>query len=145
EIHVDGHAVQGDVRLFFFHYDCRVNGELRVSVRGGQAGFFTDDELRNSAGVLFRAEEATPTPHPRLDPSPRVSDKRRFTAEDLDHLVAGRARACFGPGFERADTHTRTPTIQDGPMRLVDEVTCFDPAGGPWKRGFLRARLALSP
>jgi 3-oxoacyl-(acyl-carrier-protein) synthase/3-hydroxymyristoyl/3-hydroxydecanoyl-(acyl carrier protein) dehydratase len=145
EIHVDGHAAQGDVRLFFFHYDCRVNGELRMSVRGGQAGFFTDEELRGSAGVLFRAEEATPTPDPRLDPSPRVSDKRRFTAEDLDHLVAGRARACFGPGFERADTHTRTPTIQGGRMRLVDEVTCFDPAGGPWKRGFLRARLALSP
>ena len=24
DIHVDGHANQGDVRLFFFHYDCRV-------------------------------------------------------------------------------------------------------------------------
>ena len=22
DIHVDGHANQGDVRLFFFHYDC---------------------------------------------------------------------------------------------------------------------------
>ena len=22
DIHVDGHAAQGDVRLFFFHYDC---------------------------------------------------------------------------------------------------------------------------
>jgi 3-oxoacyl-(acyl-carrier-protein) synthase/3-hydroxymyristoyl/3-hydroxydecanoyl-(acyl carrier protein) dehydratase len=145
EIHVDGHAVQGDVRLFFFHYDCRVNGELRVSVRGGQAGFFTDEELRNSAGVLFRAEEATPTPNPRLDAPPRVSDKRRFTPEELDDLVAGRARACFGPGFERADTHTRTPTIQGGRMRLLDEVTSFDPTGGPWKRGYLRARLALAP
>jgi 3-oxoacyl-(acyl-carrier-protein) synthase/3-hydroxymyristoyl/3-hydroxydecanoyl-(acyl carrier protein) dehydratase len=145
EIHVDGHATQGDVRLFFFHYDCRVNGELRVSVRGGQAGFFTDEELRNSAGVLFRAEESTPTPNPRLDPPPRVSEKRHFTDEELDHLVSGRARACFGPGFERADTHTRTPTIQGGRMRLLDEVTDFDPTGGPWKRGYLRARLALSP
>jgi 3-oxoacyl-(acyl-carrier-protein) synthase/3-hydroxymyristoyl/3-hydroxydecanoyl-(acyl carrier protein) dehydratase len=145
EIHVDGHAAQGDVRLFFFHYDCRVNGELRVSVRGGQAGFFTDEELAGSAGVLFRAEEAKPTPDPRLDPPPCVTHKRAFTAEDLDAFVAGDARRCFGPGFERAATHTRTPTIQGGRMRLVDEVTVFDPTGGPWGRGYLRARLALAP
>ena len=45
EIHVDGHARQGAVRLFFFHYDCHVDGVLRIQVRGGQAGFFTDAEL----------------------------------------------------------------------------------------------------
>jgi hypothetical protein len=55
EIHVDSHAQQGDVRLFFFHYDCRVNGELRLSVRHGQAGFFTDRELANSGGILWDA------------------------------------------------------------------------------------------
>ncbi|MGH2898212.1 MAG: hypothetical protein ACRDMZ_06020, partial [Solirubrobacteraceae bacterium] len=32
---------------------------------------------------------------------------------------------------------------QGGSMRLVDEVTHFDPEGGPWRRGYLRARLAL--
>jgi PfaB family protein len=142
---VDGHAAQGDVRLFFFHYDCRVNGELRVSVRGGQAGFFTDEELASSAGVLFRAEDVTPTAAPRLGPPVVVSGKRRFSAAELDAFVAGRARLCFGPGFERADTHTRTPTLQGGRMRLLDEVTDFDPGGGAWKRGYLRARLSLSP
>ena len=53
DIHVDGHATQGDVRLFFFHYDCKVRGETRLTVRNGQAGFFTDEELANSAGVLW--------------------------------------------------------------------------------------------
>ncbi len=28
DIHVDGHAKQGDIRLFFFHYDCRINGDV---------------------------------------------------------------------------------------------------------------------
>ena len=37
EIQVDGHAQQDEVRLFFFHYDCRVDGTTRLSVRGGQA------------------------------------------------------------------------------------------------------------
>jgi acyl transferase domain-containing protein/3-hydroxymyristoyl/3-hydroxydecanoyl-(acyl carrier protein) dehydratase len=147
EIHVDGHAIQGDVRLFFFHYDCRVNGALRVTVRGGQAGFFTDEELAASAGILWSAEEAEPTPveHARLDP-PRVRcTKRRFTAADIDALGDGRGHLCFGPGFERLASHTLTPDLQGGRMRLLDEVTDFDPEGGPWGRGYLRARLALSP
>ena len=55
QIHVDGHAQAGSVRLFFFHYDCLINGELRLSVRHGQAGFFTDEELRSSGGLLWNA------------------------------------------------------------------------------------------
>jgi 3-hydroxymyristoyl/3-hydroxydecanoyl-(acyl carrier protein) dehydratase len=145
EIHVDGHATQGEIRLFFFHYDCRVNGELRVTVRNGQAGFFTSEELRNSAGVLWSAEEARPREGARLDPPAARCTRDRFSAADLDHFVAGRVRRCFGEAFARADTHTRTPTIQGGRMRLIDEVTAFDPEGGPWGRGYLKARLALRP
>ena len=51
DIHVDGHASQGDVRLFFFHYDCWVNGELRLRVRNGQAEFFTESPPADSGGV----------------------------------------------------------------------------------------------
>jgi 3-hydroxymyristoyl/3-hydroxydecanoyl-(acyl carrier protein) dehydratase len=147
EIHVDGHANQGDVRLFFFHYDCWVNGELRVTVRNGQAGFFTDEELRNSAGVLWSAEEAKPTPpeKARLATPPVRCTKERFSAEDISAFIAGDGYTCFGPGFERLATHTMTPTIQGGKMRLFDEVTHFDPSGGPWSRGYLRAHLALKP
>src|SRR3990167_4271032 len=62
DIHVDGHATQGDVRLFFFHYDCHVDGKPRLSVRNGQAGFFTDEELANSAGVLWGPPPEKPAP-----------------------------------------------------------------------------------
>ncbi len=145
EISIDGHAKDGDVRLFFFHYDCRVDGELRISVRGGQAGFFTDEELAASAGILWRPEAATPTKDGRVDPPAVLSKKRRFTSEDLAAFARGDAYACFGEGFARAASHTRTPAIQGGRMRLVDEVTSFDPAGGPWGRGYLAARLAITP
>ncbi|MDE0881979.1 MAG: beta-ketoacyl synthase N-terminal-like domain-containing protein, partial [Myxococcota bacterium] len=57
DIHMDGHATQGDVRLMFFHYDCRINGEIRLRVRQGQAGFFTDQELAESDGCLWRPED----------------------------------------------------------------------------------------
>lgn len=145
EILVDGHAEQQGVRLFFFHYNCWVNGELRMSVRSGQAGFFTNEELANSAGVLWSAETATPKADARLDAALTLSTRRAFSADDVTALIEGRLADCYGPGFERADAHTRTPTIAGGGMRLLDEVTHFDPTGGPWNRGYLRATLGLTP
>src|SRR5262249_43805963 len=131
------------VRLFFFHYDCWVNGELRVTVRHGQAGFFTDAELAASEGVLWSAEQAQPTPGARVDPPLVPCTPHAVTAADPRGFTAGRADACFGPGFERLAAHVLPPAIQGGRMRLIDEVTHFDVAGGPWRRGYLRARLSL--
>ena len=51
DIHIDGHANQGDVRLMFFHYDCRTAGQPSLSVRNGQAGFFTRKEQIGRAHV----------------------------------------------------------------------------------------------
>ena len=56
-IHLDGHAAQGAVRLMFFHYDCTNGDRLQLTVRKGQAGFFTDAELAASAGCLWSPEE----------------------------------------------------------------------------------------
>ena len=139
EIHVDGHASQDDVRLFFFHYQCRVAGKPRISVRGGQAGFFSDQELADSAGILWSADAFEPKADPQLDPPDVVCNKSSFTGEEIAAFAAGRAFACFGDGFEHSLTHTATPAIQDGDMLFLDEIPVFDPSGGPWGRGYLRA------
>ena len=50
EIHVDGHARQDDVRLFFFHYECLVDGQPRIRVKGGQNEiFFNKKHNRNNS------------------------------------------------------------------------------------------------
>lgn len=145
DIHVDGHARMGEVGLFFFHYDCRIGDRLVLSVRNGQAGFFTDRELANSGGVLWRAEDDRPKDDARLDPLPCPSRHRAFTSEQLDLWTSGRAFACFGQGFELAGSHQRTPALPQGRMRLIDAVTAFDPQGGPWGRGYLRAESHVPP
>lgn len=145
DIHVDGHARMGEVGLFFFHYDCRIGDRLVLSVRNGQAGFFTYHELANSGGVLWQAEDDRPKHDARLDPLPCPSRYRAFTSEQLDLWAAGRAFACFGEGFELAASHQRTPTIPLGRMRLIDAVTAFEPQGGPWGRGYLRAESDVPP
>lgn len=139
DIYVDGHAKTGDVRLFFFHYDCYIGDRLLISVRNGQAGFFTDDELAGSGGVLWDAEEDEPDPDAVLDPMPQISRKSSFTAEELGAWVDGDAFACFGEGFEMTCPHTRTPSIPGGQLSLIDHVPVWDPTGGPWGRGYLRA------
>ncbi|MDY6811432.1 MAG: hypothetical protein SW127_20885, partial [Actinomycetota bacterium] len=143
EIHIDGHAKTGETRLFFFHYDCYIGDRLMISVRNGQAGFFSDDELAESDGVLWDAASDSPRDGARRDEPPCVTTKRSFGRADLDAFIDGHAFTCFGPGFERAAAHTRTPATPGGRLRLLDEVAEFDPEGGPWGRGYLRATAAV--
>jgi len=138
DIHVDGHAQQGEIRLFFFHYDCRIGDDVRLSVREGQAGFFTDAELADSAGVLWDAA-SNPPPAAQVDAPLVAVEKRAYDEAQLSAFAAGRIRECFGDTHALADTHVETPRIADGEMLLMGAVAELDPAGGPWKRGYLRA------
>ncbi len=145
EIELDGHAAQGDVRLMFFHYDCW-NGERRqLSVRAGQAGFFTDAELAGSAGCLWSPELQEVVANPRLDAPAVASVPARLERHHLEALTANDGYGCFGAGFEYLQTHTRTPGLQGGRMLLLDRVTEVDSIGGPWGRGYLRAELDIDP
>jgi acyl transferase domain-containing protein/3-hydroxymyristoyl/3-hydroxydecanoyl-(acyl carrier protein) dehydratase len=145
EIHIDSHARMGDVRLFFFHYDCFVDGRLRMSVRNGQAGFFTEEELARSEGVLWNPATADFDRAARLDP-PRVAcTKHSLSRRELEAFAAGDAYGCFGPGIELAGPHTRTPAIPGGKLLLLDWVTALDHRGGPCGRGYLRAEAEIVP
>lgn len=147
DIHVDGFATHGDTRIFFFHSDCRAggpDGPLLLSVRGGQAGFFSDEELDRSGGVLFDPRTAPPPSALPWALPPRPSKKRSFSGPELQAWVRGDAYACFGEGFDAARTHVATPRIAAGRLLLVDRVTAFEPSGGPWGRGYLSAELDLS-
>lgn len=145
EIHVDGHAEADGVRLAFFHYDCYVDGELRLSVREGQAGFFTPAELAGSGGVRWDPAEHAPGDGLPLDPPAVRCASTRFGADRVRALAQGRPADCFGPGWEATAAHVRSPGLDEGRLLLLDEVTAFDPAGGPWGRGYLRAETSLSP
>ena len=143
QIVIDGHARQGDVRLFFFHYDCWVNGELRLTVRDGQAGFFTDEELRNTSGAIIDQTDATPTPatHCTKLPVPNVASS--YSDSQLEAFYLGDMVRCFGSQHKLVGTHVRTPTITSPPQRLLDEVTELDFHGGRNGRGYLKARATV--
>jgi 3-oxoacyl-(acyl-carrier-protein) synthase/3-hydroxymyristoyl/3-hydroxydecanoyl-(acyl carrier protein) dehydratase len=145
DIHVDSHARQGEVRLFFFHYDCTCDGRAALTVRQGQAGFFTAEELNESAGVLWTPADQAIRGDARLDPPAVACTRRQLSAAQVRAFSEGDLHACFGPGFEAGQAHVRTPAIQNGKMLLVERVLDFDPSGGPWQRGYLRAVTPIRP
>ncbi|MFJ8924093.1 beta-ketoacyl synthase N-terminal-like domain-containing protein [Streptomyces sp. NPDC102415] len=145
EIHIDRHAQHDGVRLFFFHYDCYVGDELRLSVREGQAGFFTEAELDGTDGVRWDPAVRPPSQDLPYDPPAVHGAPSSFTAEQVRAFAAGRPADCFGPGWDITRSHVRSPRPDDGRLLLLREVTAFEPAGGPWGRGYLRAETPLSP
>jgi len=145
EIDVDGHTQDGDLRLFFFHYDCTINDYLRLKVRHGQAGFFTEEELRQTKGVIWDAKTAEYRKDVKLDPPVVSPDKSNYSKQEIKIFSDGDLYRCFGQGFELAATHNKTPKIATDNMLLFDVIEQFDIHGGPWQRGYCRASLAISP
>jgi acyl transferase domain-containing protein/3-hydroxymyristoyl/3-hydroxydecanoyl-(acyl carrier protein) dehydratase len=145
EIRVTGHVVHGPVRLFFFEYDCYASGALLLTVRGGQAGFFNDDELADTGGVLWDASAASPPADAPADPPAVRCTRSAFDSDAIGAFGQGRPDACFGPGWEETRAHVRTPRIGSGRLRLLGDIPVFDPSGGPWGRGYLRAETVISP
>jgi acyl transferase domain-containing protein/3-hydroxymyristoyl/3-hydroxydecanoyl-(acyl carrier protein) dehydratase len=144
QIHIYQHAEHDGVRIFFFRYDCYVGDELRISVREGQAGFFTADELASADGVPWdparlRAEDSPPDP-----PAVPVVG-RQFGPEQVRAFAEGRPADCFGEWWAATAAHVRTPRIGAGRMLRFDTVTALDPAGGPLDRGYLRAEATVTP
>ncbi len=145
DIHVDGHATHGDVRLFFFHYDCHAGDRPQLTVRQGQAGFFTDAELANSDGCLWRPEDQEIVAEPRLDP-PLCETGRSFTAAQVRAFAEGRPGTASAPASSAArDPHPHAADPGRADAASSTRSTSFDPRGGPWGRGYLRATTPISP
>lgn len=144
DIHVDGYAKSGETTLFFFHYDCHIDGKLRISVRNGQAGFFTTQELAESKGVIWDPATAGYAGAP-LPEFTNATRRQAFGPTEIEAYTRGDMVTCFGPELDWTQTHTRTPRSQDGDQNFIKDVTVFDLHGGPAGRGYLRAETQVTP
>ena len=144
QIEITQHATFAGVRMFFFQYDCTAGGRRAFSVRQGQAGFFTDEELANGKGVTWDAD-TSPPPTQVIAPieTGRASRKRSFSPDEVSAFRCGDALACFGEGFEFCAAHSFPAHLPDGRLAFFDRVDVFDPVGGPWKRGYLKAHARV--
>ncbi|MCG8404127.1 MAG: hypothetical protein MI923_02905 [Phycisphaerales bacterium] len=146
EIEVERFVRQGETYLFFFQFDGKINDELVLTMRNGCAGFFTDEEIENSGGIILTAEENAPAVG-RRDASwqelvPMTVES--FDEEQVAALRKGNLTGCFGSQFEGLGL--KDPLrLPDGRMKLFDRVLEMDPQGGRFGLGMIRAEADIHP
>jgi acyl transferase domain-containing protein/3-hydroxymyristoyl/3-hydroxydecanoyl-(acyl carrier protein) dehydratase len=146
EIHIDSFAKNGDQLLFFFHYDCFVDGRKVLIMRGGCAGFFTDEELAVGKGVVHtdtdRAEIANAK---KKYFQPLINGVNRiYEYNDMLKLINGDIAGCFGPQYDQGGLN---PSLKFSSQKflMIERVTRIDPTGGPWGLGVLEGEKRLEP
>ncbi len=146
DIRINSFARTGGTLLFFFEYDCYVKGKRILEMRGGCAGFFTDEELDAGRGIIRTEQEIEE--RSRIRPqsfAPLLSCERSsFERRDLVALAGGDKAACFGPAH---DPKGRNPWLHFSTeaMLMLDRVVSVDPGGGPWGLGLVIAEKDLVP
>jgi acyl transferase domain-containing protein/3-hydroxymyristoyl/3-hydroxydecanoyl-(acyl carrier protein) dehydratase len=137
---------QGDTHLFRFQFDATVHGVPLLSMRDGCAGFFTAQELAAGKGVVPTPLDLAPRAGVRPDDWIELASLRveSYTASQLDALRRGDLGAAFGRQFAALDLHDPV-RLPGGRMTLVQRVPLFDPAGGRYGLGFIRAEADIDP
>ena len=97
----------------------RWTANLASACVGGQAGFFTDQELAESGGIIWDPMKEQPAADTPLDPAPIPMAARSFTAEQVRAFADGRPDICFGDGFQLTRTHTATPRDPQRPTDIL--------------------------
>lgn len=146
EIHIDSFAKNGDTTLFFFHYDCFVGDKKVLIMRGGCAGFFTDEELADGKGVILTEDEKAERAKIQAQSfAPLIhNDCTAYEYEDMLKLVHGDVPACFGASYDQG---MQNPTLKFSSEKflMIERVTKIDRQGGPWGLGLLEAEKRLEP
>ena len=146
EIHIDKFLRQGETYLFFFRFEGTIDGQRMISMTDGCAGFFTEQEIADSGGIVLTKEDRKPTPGKRCSDWRELLPMRResYDERQLDALRAGDLAGCFGELFEDLNLKN-PPCLPDGRMRLVHRVVDLDPSGGRYGLGVIRAEADVHP
>ncbi|MBT3386356.1 MAG: beta-ketoacyl synthase [Desulfobacula sp.] len=143
-IEIDRFLKQGDVYLFFFHYKGYINNQLLISMRDGCAGFFTEQEVDNSGGIILKADALKKIlSHGKFSSLVPVK-KESFSDEKIEALRKGDLGKAFGKQFNKVKLgkHLKLPGKR---MHLVDRVLKFDPFGGRFGLGTIIAQADIHP
>ncbi|NQZ82067.1 MAG: 3-hydroxyacyl-[acyl-carrier-protein] dehydratase FabA [Colwellia sp.] len=146
EITIDSYARNGDQLLFFFHYDCYVNGKVVLEMRNGCAGFFTDEELADGKGVIHNDADKTQLAEAKKSTfKPLIENKQtEYTYQDMMKLVDGDIAGCFGIEYNQGG---RNPSLKFSSEKflMIERITKIDPQGGHWGLGLLEGQKDLEP
>ncbi|MES0445553.1 MAG: beta-ketoacyl synthase N-terminal-like domain-containing protein [Desulfobacterales bacterium] len=146
EIEIDHFVRQGDTFLFFFRFEGFIGNTPLISMYNGCAGFFTEEEVRNSGGIILTEEDTRRLPGKKtsdwVDLVPLYADS--YDDKGVEALRHGDLTKCFGPLFEGIEL-SESLKLPGGRMKLINRVPVIDPEGGRYGLGLIRAEADIHP
>ena len=139
DIQVDSFAKRPDgkgLSMFFFRYNCYVNGKLLIEMRNGCAGFFSDEELAAGKGIVYtkavmdkraKIKKKSVTPF-LIEPARKTS----YSQQDMIGLVNCRWGDVVGPTAREINYK-----LVARKMLMIDQVTHIIPDGGAHGLGLI--------
>ncbi len=146
EIEIDHFSRQGETYLFFFKFEGYIGDSHLISMYNGCAGFFTEEEVRNSGGILFTEEDTRSLPGKKpLDWKNLVPlSTESYDDAAVEALRHGELSKCFGPFFDGIDL-PESLRLPGGRMKLIHRILLMDPEGGRYGLGQIRAEADIHP
>jgi PfaB family protein len=146
KIEIEKFIRQGDTYLFFFHFEGFINNSHLISMSNGCAGFFTEEEIRNSGGIVLDDEDARPLKGKRPDD---WVDLVPISPESYDEDAVGALRSgnlanCFGELFRGIEL-AESLRLPGGRMKLINRIHRLDPGAGRYGLGLIRAEADIQP
>jgi len=146
EIEIEKFIRQGDTYLFLFHFKGTIGNTLLITMTNGCAGFFTEQEVKNSGGIILTEEER------RRAAGKKPPDWQEFVPlcqasyddTSVQALRTGNLSACFGDAFTGI-TLPNELSLPDGRMKLIDRIVNLDPSGGRFGLGLIQSEADIHP
>ena len=137
---------QGDTYLFLFSFEGFIGNSRLISMSDGCAGFFTEDEIQKSSGIIASEEESQPVTGIIPDDWTQLVPVQTESYDDeaVDELRAGNLAGCFGESFGDL---TLAPALRlpGGRMKLIERIQRIDPRAGRYGLGLIRAEADIHP
>ncbi len=148
EIAIDKFVRQGETYLFFFRFEGYIGSKHLITMTDGCAGFFTEEEIANSGGIILKREESEPSPgmvSADYRPLASFSDcPESYDEEKVDALRRGDLEKCFGERFRDMEL-AESLRLPSGRMKLLHRVLTLDSKGGRYGLGLIRAEADIRP
>ena len=144
EINIDKFVRQGETFLFFFRFEGFIGDSHLITMTDGCAGFFTNEEVKNSGGIILTEEEKLPEKGKRIKDWQDLVPSMVKSLDDnaVNALREGNAENAFGQVFKgvRLSDSIKLP---GGRMKLVDRVLSMNPEGGRYGLGMIEAEADI--
>jgi PfaB family protein len=146
EIEISKFIRQGETYLFLFSFKGYIDDAPLITMTHGCAGFFTEEEVTNSGGIILSEEDMQPVAGKKPADWQEIVALQKESYDDLalQALREGNLARCFGRHFSDI-TLAQSLRLPDGRMKLIDRILDLDPAGGKYGCGLIRAEADIHP